>query len=636
MGRRGRSTGSGIKARIQSADRSSPPASERAQSGNRLIYGDNLAILQDTNLLPSHSVDLIYLDPPFNSDVEYNVLFRRAGSTEAAAQIKAFDDTWRWDEAARAALDALLEDALTPPALAGLVSTLHRTLGPSPMLAYLVQMAARLTHLQRVLRPTGSIFLHCDPTASHYLKVLLDTIFGPAMFTNEIVWRRTGSHNSSKCLGRIHDIILFYKASPTAVFNRVSRPYMRGHVSRRYTVQPDGRAKFTSGGNILTGPGATRGESGAAWRGFAPAAKNRHWAIPARSEEGMPPEYYQLGTLDRLEALYKCGRIEILPGQAWPQPVWYLDDRDGQALQDIWAAQPYTEGTVWNTEDIIDADVSWLGTTDPERLGYPTQKPIGLLKRIIRLASNPGATILDPFCGCGTTIDAVEVLNREDPNSTPRRWIGIDITHLAINLIKSRLTRFVPAAHYDVLGEPTDLAGAIQLFKDDPFQFQYWAAGLVGARPFGATTAAPKVGKKGADRGVDAVRHFVDAEIQHVLVQVKGGRVGSKDARDLRGTLARENAAIGILICLKEPTKAMRQEAASAGSYRSRLDEDISVPRLQIVTVAQLLAGGSPRVPNGIQLPPAACVGDRTFRRAVRADGATLFDGTQRRGGEDG
>jgi DNA modification methylase len=299
------------------------------------------------------------------------------------------------------------------------------------MLAYLTIIAPRLRELYRVLRPTGSLYLHCDPSASHYLRVLLDAIFGPAQFRNEIVWRRTGAHAPRRSFGPIHDTLLFYSKSEDYFFHVVRRPYMRGHVERRYKMHSSGRLKFTSGGNVLTGANATGGASSKPWRGFDPASKNRHWAIPGFLAERMPAGFVNLSVHAKLEALYGAGLIEIHPDAAWPVPVRYLDKGDGQAFQDIWSYQPYTEGTVHQQKDGIDADVAWLGPTDPERLGYQTQKPTGLLERIISSSCPEDGLVLDPFCGSGTTLLAAEKLTRH--------WIGIDNAAVAIRLAKRRL-----------------------------------------------------------------------------------------------------------------------------------------------------------------------------------------------------
>lgn len=284
-----------------------------------------------------------------------------------------------------------------------------------------------------------------------------------------------------------------------------------------------------------------------------------------------------------------------------PRIMQFADAMPGVPLQDVW--------TDINPE---------LGNLD---LGYPTQKPLALLKRIIQSSSSPGDVVLDPFCGCGTTIDAVESLNRDHPEEEARKWVGIDITHLAVNLIKSRLTRFDPPPEYDVRGEPVALSGAQQLFESDAYQFQFWACGLVGARPAGANGG--KKGKKGADRGIDGLRFFTDSKPRTILVQVKGGKAGAKEIRDFRGTIEREDAALGIFITLQEPTRPMREEAAAAGVYEV-VDE--RVPRLQIVTIETLLSGGNPSMPAGVQLPSYA-VFDKTVKKAQAHDTRTLFSG---------
>jgi len=258
-----------------------------------------------------------------------------------------------------------------------------------------------------------------------------------------------------------------------------------------------------------------------------------------------------------LEALYQAGHIRIEPGVAWPVMVRYLDERDGMPVPDIWAYQPYTEGTLHGTDQGIDADVAWMGTTDPERLGYPTQKSEGLLERIIAASSNEGDLVLDPFCGCGTTIAVAEHLKR--------RWIGIDITHLAISLMRHRLQdTFGPVlTSYEVIGDPKDLESARALAEENRYQFEWWSLGLVDARP-----AQDK--RKGADRGVDGYINFFDdnsGRAKTVAVQVKSGHVNAAYVRDLKGVLEREKAPIGILITLEEPTRPMLQEAAAGGFY---------------------------------------------------------------------
>ena len=594
---------------------------------NQLLYGDNLEFLSDPAHFPQASVDLIYLDPPFNSNATYNILFKEVSGEPSAAQIKAFDDTWTWDAKAAKEEAQLLADPHTPAKLAALITTFHGFLGPSAMLAYLVRMALRIVHLRRVLKDTGSLYLHCDPTASHYLKLVLDGVFGPENFRSEIIWRRTGSHNKAERWAPIHDTILFYSSSDKYTWNSPRLPYMLGHINK-FFVKDGNRWRTDYYGNVLTGSGTRGGESGKPWQGFDPTAKGRHWAVPGALLADLDEDLSALGQHQKLDRLLELGHITITPGEAWPMYQRYVKPGEGPRTPDIWAYQPYTNGTVFGTEEGIDEDVRWLSPQDQERLGYPTQKPLALLKRIILASSKPGDTILDPFCGCGTTIDAVESLNRAHAEDLPRRWIGIDITHLAINLIKHRLTRFEPDANYEVVGEPADEAGAAQLFHDEPYQFQFWACGLVGARPYGSTPGSPKKGKRGADRGIDGARYFVDDNTgpKAILVQVKGGRVGAAEVRDFRGTIERENAAMGIFISLEEPSKPMRAEAASADSYKSPIDSKLSVPRLQLVTIAQLMAGGSPRQPAGVAMPPGTDF-DRTFKKAERHDAGGLFTG---------
>ncbi len=573
---------------------------------NLLLYGDNLDFLRDPNEFPSASVDLVYLDPPFNSNATYNVLFKEVTGEPSAAQIKAFDDTWSWDAKAAEEEAELLADAHTPAKLGTLITTFHRFLGPSAMLAYLVRMALRLVHLRRVLKGTGSLYLHCDPTASHYLKLVLDAIFGPQCFLNEITWKRTHAHGSAKRFGPVHDTLLFYAASPKYVWTSPVIPHEPGYLSKHFK-QIDEKTKKRFQAITLTGSGIRHGESGKPWKGVNPTKVDRHWAIPSEVMEryNLAGETVQ----DRLDALDDVGLIYWpKDGAGTPRLKWFAEDLNGMAIPDVWS------------------DIPPISANAAERLGYPTQKPLALLKRVITASSRPGDTILDPFCGCGTTIDAVETLNREFHDEPPRRWIGIDITHLAINLIKYRLTRFDPAAIYEVQGEPADEAGAAQLFKDDAYQFQFWACGLVGARPAGSTVSSPKKGKRGADRGIDGARYFVDDNTgpKTILVQVKGGKPGAAEVRDFRGTIEREKAAMGIFITLEAPTKPMRKEAASADVYRLATDKKLTVPRIQIVTIADLLKGGSPRQPAGVLLPPGADF-DRTFKKAERHDAGGLF-----------
>jgi len=562
---------------------------------NLLYYGDNLDILR--RYIKEESIDLVYLDPPFKSNQDYNVLFAEQDGSRSKAQIKAFVDTWRWDIGSEEAYREVVE-------FGGKVSQVMQAfrtfLGENDMMAYLAMMAPRLIQLHQALKPSGSIYLHCDPTASHYLKMLMDAIFDPRNFRNEIVWRRTGSHNSPRRLGPIHDIILFYSKTGGYYFQRVFRRYLKGHVAS-YFKGIDERGRYWT--NALTGAGTRTGQSGKLWQGYNPTAHGRHWAIPGKiiQELGIDED---LSVQEKLDELDKAGFVVHPPSGSKALPTYrqYLDVSPGIPLQDIWAYQPHTIGVVWETDEGIDEDVSWLKAQgDQERLGYPTQKPLGLLERIIQLSCPPKGVVLDPFCGCGTTIIAAQSLKRP--------WIGIDITHLAITLIKHRLLdTFGDQVAYEVIGEPVSLPDAEKLSEDDPYQFQWWVLGLVGARPIEQ--------KKGADKGIDGRLYFHDEQkggkTKQIIFSVKSGRVNVSHLRDLRGVLEREEAEIGVLLCLEEQTKDMRKEAATAGFYESKGWGRFA--RLQILTVEGILGG------KKIQFPPSKQV-NATFKKAQKTKG---------------
>lgn len=526
---------------------------------NTLYYGDNLDILR--RYVDDESVDLVYLDPPFNSARTYNVLFAEQDGTRAAAQIKVFEDTWRWDTAAASAYQEVVEAG---GRVSQVLQSFRLSLGDSDMLAYLSMMAPRLVELRRVLKKTGSLYLHCDPTASHYLKLLLDAVLGPENFQNEIIWKRTSAHSSAKRYGPVHDVILFYTRGEVFTWNAIFQPYDDEYVTTFFEqVDADGRRWKRMD---LTGAGTRRGETGKQWRGIDITAKGRHWAY-------LPTE------LDSLDAQGKIHWPKSAGGM--PRLKQYLDEMPGVPLQDVWT------------------DISPLHNLADERLGYPTQKPVALLERIISASSRPYDTVLDPFCGCGTTIAAAQALNR--------RWIGIDITHLAINLIRTRLRdSYGDAAKLKVIGEPTTVEDAEVLAASDPYQFQWWALGLVGARPVEQ--------KKGADKGIDGRLYFHEdgknARItKQAIFSVKAGHITSSHVRDLVGVLAREKADLGVVISFEQPTRDMRKEAASAGFYESPWGKH---PRLQLLTVGELLEGRT------VDMPRTAGT-NRTFKKAPKA-----------------
>lgn len=541
-------------------------------ANNHLFYGDNLSVLRDQ--IPSESVDLVYLDPPFNSQATYNLLFKAQAGGNSQAQIEAFEDTWHWNSSAESAFDEVLNSGNTNAA--ELLRAMRSFLGENDMMAYLAMMAVRLIELHRVLKPTGSLYLHCDPAASHYLKLLLDGVFGLECFHSEIIWRRNGSHNKiSRQYGPIHDVILFYSKSNVFTFHPSNTPYTKSYINMKFRYS-DARGAYRL--NEIMGPGTRTGDSGQPWRGFNPTSYGRHWAIPQAIRDELPVSEQNKSLHDTLEALAKLGFIHFSKSG---RPEYKQYPGKGIPYQDIWAFQPGTEGVLYGSDLEIDKDVKWL-ETEEERLGYPTQKPLGLLARIIETSSNPGDVVLDPFCGCGTAVHAAQKLGRA--------WTGIDVTHLAISLIERRLKDAFPDISFDVHGTPKDLDGARDLAIRDKYQFQWWAVSLVEAQPYGGK-------KKGADSGIDGFIYFKSDSktTERAIVSVKGGdNVSVAMIRDLKGVLEREKAPIGVFLTLAEPTKPMAVEAASAGFYKLG---DKQYPRLQIITIAEALAGKKPAIP---------------------------------------
>ncbi len=546
---------------------------------NTLYYGDNLEVLRKH--IGDESVDLIYLDPPFNSQRDYNLLFREQSGEPAQAQIKAFTDTWQWSE--RAYVDFC--ETCTLPALVELVQGFVRTLGRNDLTAYLVMMAPRLVELHRVLKPTGSLYLHCDPTASHYLKVMLDVIFGARNFRNEIVWKRTGAHGGAKRWGPIHDVLLFYSKSENYTWNRVYEALDPNYIEKCYRFQDErGRYHLVT----LTGAGTTKGDSGMPWKGVDPTQVGRHWAVPQPLVEQVVgrERAQQMSVQEKLDALEAAGYIVWPKKGRVPRYKRYLEMSAGNPIQDVIT------------------DIQPIGAHARERLGYPTQKPLALLERIIQASSNEGDTVLDPFCGCGTAIVAAHKLKRQ--------WIGIDITHLAIALIKYRLSDMFDLKEgkdYRVIGEPTTVADARALALQDRDEFQKWAIGLI-------PRAFPYQQKKGADTGIDGMLYFTDNPREHpkkVVIQVKSGRVGVKDIRDFRGVLEREQATLGLFVTLEPPTRDMVREAEQAGFYTTPLGR-VRLARLQIRTVGELLEG------KGFAIPAAALLAGVQSAERVRAE----------------
>jgi len=521
---------------------------------NVLYYGDNLYVLRDH--IPDESIDLIYLDPPFNSNRSYNVIFREANTSgEAEAQIEAFDDTWRWTTETERALNELAQSRNIPPPLVDLLNGFVGFLGRNDLTAYLVMLAGRLIELHRVLKPHGTLFLHCDLTAGHYIKIVLDAVFGKDKLINQITWKRTSAHSDArqggKRMGRITDLIFWYAKGETWTHNVQYTPYSQAYIEDFYRHVEEGTGRRYRLDN-LTGPGGERKGNPA----YEVMGVTRYWRYSKA----------------KMQALIDAGRIVQTNPGAVPQYKRYLDEMPGVPLQDIWT------------------DIKPVQSHSKEYLGYPTQKPRPLLERIIRMASNPGDLVLDPFCGCGTTVAAAQALDR--------RWIGIDITHLAINLICNRLNTMFPGISYRVVGQPTTLDGARKLAATDRHEFELWAIAQVGARP------AKGQPKKGADQGVDGVLFFPDPKTrkqQKVIVQVKSGKVKRGDVATLAHDLEREGAVAGLFLTLDPPTAPMIAEAASVGFYKTALlGSEYSYPRIQILTIEGLLSGRErPQLPFG-------------------------------------
>ena len=528
---------------------------------NTLYYGDNLDVLRQH--VPDESVDLVYLDPPFNSNASYNVLFKERSGEESPAQIKAFTDTWDWTQESEHTFEQeIILNPETPSKVKDMITALREFLGRNAMMSYLVMMTPRLVELRRVLKPTGSIYVHCDPTASHYLKMLLDATFGNENFRNEIVWQRTMAKALMKRrLPSNHDVILAYRKTDTATWNHDSLflPYDESALDRKTASkysQRDADGRLYQLDNLIN-PNADR---------------------PNLTYEFLGVTRVWRWTKERMQAAYDQGLVvQPRPG-AVPRLKRYLDEQRGRPLGDVWI------------------DIPPINSQAKERLGYPTQKPEALLERIIQASSNEGDVVLDPFCGCGTAVAAAQTLKRQ--------WTGIDVTHLAVTLMKNRLkTGFgiIPGKDYDVVGEPVDVGGARALAEQDRHQFQYWAMSLLEAFP-------REQGKKGADKGVDGVVYFIDGPRRaphKAIVQVKSGKVSSPLIRDLKGTVEREKAALGLFITLDEPTRDMRAEAVSAGFHHSDLWQR-DYPKVQIRTIGELLEGKQFEIPTHPSMYQAA------------------------------
>ncbi|MBX9881933.1 MAG: site-specific DNA-methyltransferase [Sphingomonas sp.] len=518
---------------------------------NELYYGDNLDVLR--RKIGTESVDLCYIDPPFNSKRNYFQIYNNQGS-EDRAQAQAFVDTWNWGDEAAEGLDYILDiERLNPrpgetrwtEQTVELIGGLEKVLGRGSLLAYLVHMTLRIVEIHRVLKPTGSFYLHCDPTASHYLKLVLDAVFcgQGGLFRNEIIWKRTTAHSDAGEMGNVHDTLLFYSKGLAATWNKQFQPYDETYIDSHYRRKTDDGRRYRL--SDTTAYGLSGGGYTYEWRGVT-----KLWRYP----------------IEKMQEHHDNGRLRYTKNGT-PEYIRYLDEMPGMPLQDVWN------------------DIFPINPRAQERLGYPTQKPEALLERIIRASSNEGDTVLDAYCGCGTTVAVAQRLGR--------RWIGIDITYQSISLILKRLQDRYPddwpaiEAAIKLDGVPRDLESAMALAnrRDDKTrkEFEKWAVLTF------SNNQARINEKKGADGGIDGIAYFlIDKETNgKAIFQVKS-RPGTRgDLATLNSDRLREKAEFGFLICTALPTKPMRDEIAAAGKYKHPL-LDREDDRLQVITVAEL------------------------------------------------
>ena len=523
---------------------------------NRILYAaDCLDVLNDENELPDQSIGLIYLDPPFNSNSNYNLPFK--GRDKSLKPVEAFKDTWEWTADDGGRLEQMETDPRTR-SLAAIVKFAQEVEGfrvgrrgrkPS-LAAYLINMSLRLLAMRRVLKETGSIYLHCDPTASHYLKLMMDAILGRKCFRSEIIWKRTTSHNDAKKFGHIHDTILYYSKSNRPTWNTIYQPYAEQYVLKTYRYQDDDGRKWMS--DNLSASGLSGGGYEYEWNGLT-----RLWRCPIK-------------TMRRLESENRLHYTRT--GLA--RRKRYLDEAKGLPLNDIWT------------------DLNPISSHAKERLGYPTQKPLALLERIIRASSNPGDIVLDPFCGCGTTVHAAETLGR--------KWIGIDISPFSTGLIRERLAdrdNFPLLSKQDITirGIPETIEDARSLAQRDKFEFEKWVCGFIGAEGM-----FREPGARGADGGVDGLLKFYRlvpkkvAKAEYAIVQVKGGKVSPDAVRALRETVDRLGVTAGVMVCFEQYIRTVENQRS-----RDTFDDLFgSYPVIQGYSIENLLANAPLDLPT--------------------------------------
>ena len=546
---------------------------------NRLFYGDCLTVMRDLGLA---SVDLIYLDPPFNSNRQYNAIYKDETGRPLPYQIEAFCDIWELDserERSIRTLPVLMRENGIDDAAVELWRLWMRALRETQprLLAYLSYMAERLLIMHRLLKPTGSLYFHCDPTVSHYVKPLLDAIFGHDQFRSEIVWKRTRRNSVAFRWGNTTDRLLFYTKSDRYTWNQKYQPHDLEYVAKAYRYDDgDGLGKYKK--ISLHAAGVRTGDSGIAWRGYAPSLHNRHWAMPTREsmqrfivERGLIPDWPHAyaSVQERLDALDRAGLI-VHSDNYLPEIKSYLMATNGFAVTDLITDVPIASGK--------------------ERMGYASQKPLGLIERIIEISSHPSDVVLDPFCGCATTLEAAHKLGR--------KWMGIDIAIHAIERVaRVRLSErlgLVEGQDFIVEGIPRTVEGAQELWQRDKYHFQKWAVEQVE----GFITT-----KRSADGGVDGRLYFAisdDQDLQSMVIEVKGGaNLSIRDLRALKGVLGHDTALMAGMIVMKSPgqTKArdFNRFMEDAGSLEI---VGIEYPRIQLLDVGQILEGERFRTPT--------------------------------------
>jgi len=465
-----------------------------------IIRGDNL---KEMRKLPDACVDLIATDPPFNSKRDYFVPYRDEQGNEPDSLVKAFTDTWTWGPAAEQTSEELICDV--GGKIGETIYGLQQFLTETPMMAYLVMIAVRIVEMHRILKPTGALYLHCDPTASHYLKIIMDAIFGPKNFRNEIVWHYRRWTAASNQFQKMHDIVFWYSKTDRYLFTKPLQAYSdEKYIEDTVRGIVDGKL------------------------------------VRLKDEDG--------------------------------NYIRREKHREGVLMHDVWK------------------DINFIPPTSKERAGYPTQKPIALYKRIIQASSNEGDLVLDPFCGCGTTLMAAEELNR--------RWFGIDLTYLATGAVKLQIEKFFPHLKDSVTitGTPENTETALQLARTDPAGFEEWC--VTHVLKFKSNP------QKVADGGIDGTYRFPIGKVKgrqaygKMVAQIKGGNFTLDQIRVFRTAMENTQADLGIFVVTKQPTQGMQTEAHRAGTWKHPV-WDMEYPRLQIYEIQDYFEGPAPKIPVG-------------------------------------